>query len=85
MEGRWRWAVLAAGRGLAAAAAAGARPVCAPWCGRERSMGRRLLRALLCLLLVAGRGLIRVGGATAAHGESGGLREWAAAPPGRRS
>ncbi|XP_065606537.1 receptor-type tyrosine-protein phosphatase-like N [Cyrtonyx montezumae] len=31
-------------------------------------MGRRLLRALLCLLLVAGRGLLRVGGATAAHG-----------------
>ncbi|OXB77090.1 UNVERIFIED_CONTAM: hypothetical protein H355_007737 [Colinus virginianus] len=30
-------------------------------------MGRRLLRALLCLLLVAGRGLLRVGGATAAH------------------
>ncbi|XP_042746523.1 receptor-type tyrosine-protein phosphatase-like N isoform X2 [Lagopus leucura] len=31
-------------------------------------MGRRLLRALLCLLLVAGRGLLRVRGATAAHG-----------------
>lgn len=73
----------AAGRGLAAAAA-GARPVGAPWCGRERSMGRRLLRALLCLLLVAGRGLLRVGGATAAHGESG-SPGGAAAPPGRRS
>ena len=71
----------AAGRGLAAA---GARPVGAPWCGRERSMGRRLLRALLCLLLVAGRGLLRVGGATAAHGESG-APGGAAAPPGRRS
>uniref|UniRef100_A0A8C5J4X2 Protein tyrosine phosphatase receptor type N n=1 Tax=Junco hyemalis TaxID=40217 RepID=A0A8C5J4X2_JUNHY len=32
------------------------RPAGAPWCGRERSMGRRLLRALLCLLLLAGRG-----------------------------
>ncbi|XP_064020669.1 receptor-type tyrosine-protein phosphatase-like N isoform X2 [Pogoniulus pusillus] len=33
-------------------------------------MGRRLLRALLCLLLLAGRGLLRDGGAsaTAAHG-----------------
>lgn len=64
----------AAGRGLAAAA--GARPAGAPWCGRERSMGRRLLRALLCLLLLAGRGLLRDSGAsataTAAHGESGG-------------
>lgn len=63
----------AAGRGLAAAA--GARPAGAPWCGRERSMGRRLLRALLCLLLLAGRGLLRDGGAsataTAAHGETG--------------
>ncbi|NXD30731.1 PTPRN protein, partial [Spelaeornis formosus] len=51
-----------------AAAAAGARPAGAPWCGRERSMGRRLLRALLCLLLLAGRGQLRDGAATAAHG-----------------
>lgn len=69
----------AAGRGLAAAA--GARPAGAPWCGRERSMGRRLLRALLCLLLLAGRGLLRDGGAsataTAAHGETG-APGWAA-------
>lgn len=72
LEGRRRWAGRVAGRGLAAA---GARPVGAPWCGRERSMGRRLLRALLCLLLVAGRGLLRVGEATAAHGERVGLRE----------
>lgn len=65
----------AAGRGLAAAAA-GARLAGAPRCGRERSMGRRLLRALLCLLLLAGRGLLRDGGAsaTAAHGETGTLR-----------
>lgn len=61
----------AAGRGLAAVA--GARPAGAPWCGRERSMGRRLLRALLCLLLLACRGLLRDGSAsaTAAHGETG--------------
>lgn len=62
----------AAGRGLAAVA--GARPAGAPWCGRERSMGRRLLRALLCLLLLACRGLLRDGSAsataTAAHGET---------------
>ncbi|KAM8806946.1 receptor-type tyrosine-protein phosphatase-like N [Eudromia elegans] len=31
-------------------------------------MGRRLLRALLCLLLVAARGLLRARGAAAAHG-----------------
>ncbi|NXA07299.1 PTPRN protein, partial [Sapayoa aenigma] len=56
--------------GLGLAAAAGARPAGAPWCGRERIMGRRLLRALLCLLLLAGRGQLGHGASatTAAHG-----------------